>query len=151
MGLFSFVKDIGTRLFTNDAQAGEKIAEAINADNPGINGLKVEFKDSVAYLSGEAQSIAAVQKATLIAGNTQGISSVNVDGVKLPGGASAASVETDGGVQYYIIQSGDNLSKIAKHFYGDPNKYPVIFEANREVIKDANKIFPGQKIRIPAA
>ena len=52
-------------------------------------------------------------------------------------------------VEYYIIKSGDNLSKISKQFYGDPNKYNRIFEANREVIKDADKIFPGQKIRIP--
>jgi nucleoid-associated protein YgaU len=52
-------------------------------------------------------------------------------------------------VEYYIIQQGDTLSKIAQHFYGNANKYPRIFEANREVIKDANLIFPGQKIRIP--
>ena len=44
---------------------------------------------------------------------------------------------------------GDTLSAIAKKYYGDANKYPRIFEANREVIKDANLIFPGQKIRIP--
>ena len=44
---------------------------------------------------------------------------------------------------------GDNLSKIAKKFYGDPNQYNKIFEANREVIKDPNLIYPGQKIRIP--
>ena len=45
----------------------------------------------------------------------------------------------------------DTLSKIAKQYYGDANKYPRIFEANREVIKDANLIYPGQKIRIPRA
>ena len=50
-----------------------------------------------------------------------------------------------------MIVAGDNLSKIAKHFYGNPNLYPQIFEANQEVIKDPNKIFPGQKIRIPRA
>ena len=44
---------------------------------------------------------------------------------------------------------GDNLSKIAKKFYGDANQYNKIFEANREVIKDPNLIYPGQKIRIP--
>lgn len=113
--------------------------------------MKVEFRDSTVFLSGDAKSAEAVQKAVLLAGNAGGVSQVNVDGLKLPGGVSANTVETEGGVQYYIIQSGDNLSKIAKHFYGDPNKYPIIFEANREVIKDANKIFPGQKIRIPAA
>jgi len=51
--------------------------------------------------------------------------------------------------ELFLIKSGDNLSKISKQFYGDPNKYNRIFEANREVIKDANLIFPGQKIRIP--
>jgi nucleoid-associated protein YgaU len=51
-------------------------------------------------------------------------------------------------VEYYIT-SGDNLSKISKQFYGNPNKYNRIFEANREVIKNADKISPGQKIRIP--
>jgi len=51
--------------------------------------------------------------------------------------------------EYYIIQAGDTLSKIARQFYHDPNQYPKIFEANREVIKDPNLIFPGQKIRIP--
>lgn len=51
--------------------------------------------------------------------------------------------------EYYIIQKGDTLSKIAKQYYGDANAYPKIFEANREVIKDPNLIFPGQKVRIP--
>ena len=64
-------------------------------------------------------------------------------------GAQAASV--DDGTQYYVIKSDDTLSAIAKQFYGDPNKYPTIFEANREVIRDANLIFPGQKMRIPKA
>jgi nucleoid-associated protein YgaU len=54
-------------------------------------------------------------------------------------------------VEYYIIQQGDTLSKIAKQYCGDANKYPRIFEANREVIKAAHLIFPGQKIRIPTA
>ncbi len=97
------------------------------------------------------RGVDAGSRVVLIAGNTGGVSKVNVDGLKLPGGVSASTIETAGGVQYYIIQSGDNLSKIAKQFLGDASKYPVIFEANREVIKDADKIFPGQKIRIPAA
>lgn len=48
-----------------------------------------------------------------------------------------------------IIQKGDTLSKIAKQFYGDANAYQQIFEANKEVIQNPDKIFPGQKIRIP--
>lgn len=52
-------------------------------------------------------------------------------------------------VEYYEIVSGDTLSAIAKKFNGKSSLYPKIFEANREVIKDANKIYVGQKIRIP--
>ncbi|MGR8946974.1 MAG: LysM peptidoglycan-binding domain-containing protein [Gammaproteobacteria bacterium] len=52
-------------------------------------------------------------------------------------------------VEYYVIQSGDSLSKIAKQYYGDAMQYPRIFEANKEVIEDPDKIYPGQKIRIP--
>ena len=51
--------------------------------------------------------------------------------------------------QYYLIQSGDSLSKITKEFYGDAMAYTFIFEANREVIQDPNLIFVGQKIPIP--
>lgn len=47
------------------------------------------------------------------------------------------------------IVSGDTLSKIAKQFYGDANKYPEIFDANKEVIKHPDKIYVGQTIRIP--
>lgn len=53
-------------------------------------------------------------------------------------------------VSYYEIQSGDSLSKIAKNFYGDAMKYKELFAANREVIEDPDKIYPGQKIRIPS-
>jgi nucleoid-associated protein YgaU len=49
----------------------------------------------------------------------------------------------------YEVVSGDSLSKIAKHFYGDPAKYQKIFEANRDQLKDPNLIKPGQKLRIP--
>ena len=52
-------------------------------------------------------------------------------------------------VEYYVVQSGDTLGAIAKRFLGNAMKYPQIFEANREVIKDPNLIYPGQKIRIP--
>ena len=52
--------------------------------------------------------------------------------------------------QFYVVVKGDNLSKIAKHFYGDANKYPVIFEANKPMLKDPDEIFPGQSLRIPA-
>ena len=46
---------------------------------------------------------------------------------------------------------GDSLSKIAKHHYGEANKWPKIYEANRDFIKDPDLIYPGQSLRIPEA
>lgn len=63
-----------------------------------------------------------------------------------PSPAPAAAPE----VQSYTVSKGDNLSKIAKHFYGNANEWKRIFEANRDVLKDPDKIFPGQKLVIPA-
>lgn len=51
--------------------------------------------------------------------------------------------------QYYEVKKGDTLSKIAEEYYGDKMLYPRIFEANRDILKDPNKIKPGQKLRIP--
>ena len=141
MGLFDFVKEIGNKLFNRDAEAAEKIKQHIEAANPGISGLTVEFNDGVVALSGQAASAEAMEKAVLLAGNVKGVSDVKVDGLQTPPAKEK--------VEYYIIKKGDTLSAIAKQFYGKANDYPKIFEANREVIKDANLIYPGQKIRIP--
>ena len=51
--------------------------------------------------------------------------------------------------QYHVVQKGDTLSKIAEQFYGDPTLYPRIFDANRDVLVDPNRIKPGQRLRIP--
>lgn len=50
---------------------------------------------------------------------------------------------------YYTVKSGDTLSKIAQHFYGDANRYSAIFEANKPMLADPDKIYPGQTLRIP--
>jgi nucleoid-associated protein YgaU len=49
----------------------------------------------------------------------------------------------------YTVQKGDSLSKIAKHFYGDANKWKEIFEANKDTINDPDMIHPGQELKIP--
>ena len=51
--------------------------------------------------------------------------------------------------KFYTIKSGDNLSKIAKEFLGNGNKYMEIVKANKGIIDDPDKIYPGQTIRIP--
>jgi nucleoid-associated protein YgaU len=50
----------------------------------------------------------------------------------------------------YVVKSGDSLSKIAKEVLGDANRWPDIFEANKDQIKDPNMIHPGQELRIPS-
>jgi nucleoid-associated protein YgaU len=79
-----------------------------------------------------------MEKAVLLAGNVQGVGDVKAEKIQAP--------EQKAKVEYYVIQSGDTLSKIAKQYLEDAMAYPKIFEA---VIKDANLIYPGQKIRIP--
>ena len=145
MGLFDFVRNVGHKIFDKDADANDKIKKEIEASLKGVEGLTVDYDPAsgLVKLGGTATSSEALEKAVLIAGNAMGVSNVNVDAMKNPGESA--------GVEYYIIKSGDTLSAVAQHFYKDANKYPKIFEANREVIKDPNLIFPGQKIRIPPA
>jgi nucleoid-associated protein YgaU len=64
-------------------------------------------------------------------------------------GSSAAANAPQHDAREYTVRSGDTLSKIAKDFYGDAAKWPKIFEANSDVIKNPDLIHPGQKIRIP--
>lgn len=141
MNLLSFAKNIGKKLFKHEAEASEKITRYIEEDNPGVSNLEVKVENGVATLSGEASSAEALEKAILMAGNVDGISEVQADGVTAP-----AATEK---VEYYEIVSGDTLSGIAKKYYGKGSAYMRIFEANREVIKDPDKIYVGQKIRIP--
>lgn len=141
MGLFDFVKTMGKKLFDGDAEAAEKIQAHIEQDNPGVEGLQVSFEDGVVSLSGEAKSAEALEKAVLMAGNVKGVTNINVDGLTAP--------PAEAKVEYYTIVSGDTLSGLAKKYYGKAGDYPRIFEANREVIKDPDKIYVGQKIRIP--
>lgn len=144
--LFDFAKDMGKKIFTTDAEAGMNILKHIEANNPGVMPINVNFDDGVVTLSGVAKTLEAKEKAVLMAGNIAGVETVNADAVEVTEPPAAVAPQ----VQYYTIQKGDTLYAVAKEFYGNGMKYPQIFEANREVIEDADKIYPGQKIRIPA-
>ena len=141
MGLFDFVINQGKKLFGAGDDPADKIKQEIEAANPGVKNLDVKFKDGQVQLSGDAITPEAMEKAVLLAGNVQGVEKVSADQLKAP--------PQTGQVEYYTIQAGDNLSSIAKKFLGNASAYPKIFEANREVIKDPDKIYVGQKIRIP--
>ena len=74
------------------------------------------------------------------------VADISVD----PNAAPAARTAAAPSSRTYTVQSGDSLSKIAKEFYGSPGEYMKIFEANRDVLADPNRINPGQTLRIPA-
>ncbi len=143
MGLFDFASNLGKNIFEKDEDASGKIKETLEQDNPGIEDLGIDFKDGKVALSGKAKSAEAMEKAVLMAGNVKGVSDVDVSRLDAP--------EPEADVHYHVVESGDTLSGIAKRFLGDVTAYDKIFEANREVIKDPDLIYPGQKIRIPGA
>src|SRR5688500_12381439 len=73
------------------------------------------------------------------------------------GGTSTAPTATQptttpiGSGRTYVVVKGDSLSLIAKREYGDANKWRTIYEANRNLIKDPDLIYPGQELKIPGA
>lgn len=167
MGLLDFLKDSGQDLFKGkEGRQADAIKDAItHALGSNVSGLAVTFDDGKVTLKGQANSMAAKEKAALIAGNVNGVSSVNDDGLTAPaaaagtgsgmgaskGTAAGGAAGAAAGSRYYTVKSGDSLSKIAKEMYGDAGSHDKIYEANREVIgADPNKIYPGQQIRIPA-
>lgn len=143
MGLFDFAADIGKKLFNKEEDASKAVTDHIAEDNPGIEGLNVTVEDGTAKITGAASTAIAIEKAILMAGNVAGINNVNIDDVVIKEGQIAGDDE------FYVIQKGDTLWKIAENAYGNGAKYKAIIEANKEVIKHEDKIFPGQKIRIP--
>ena len=153
MGFFDFVSNAGKSLLGmgNDAEAIKKEIEESFEELP-VNGLVVEVNDGIVTLAGVAKDFETREKAILIAGNVEGISQVNADQL-----VSMEMITTSDNTEvqeipeeiFYSIVKGDTLWEIASKFYDDGTKYPHIVEANLEVIKDADLIYPGQTIRIP--
>ena len=162
MGLFSFVKEAGEKLFGHgEAQAavtaspspenvqalskaaGDAIKTYIGTMNLHVEALDVSFDAATgtATVSGVAPDQATKEKVLLCCGNVASVASVN-DMMTV----SSPAPES----QMYTVVSGDNLSKISKQFYGTANKYPQIFEANKPMLTHPDKIYPGQVLRIPA-
>lgn len=159
MGLFSFIKEAGEKLFGGkeveqaaasaapniaelNQKAGDAIKTYIEKQNLGLSGLGVTFDGATGRvtLSGSAPSEEAAEKAGLAAGNVASVSDVD-NNLEYPAGTAS---------QFHDVVSGDTLSAIAKKYYGDANKYMVIFEANKPMLSHPDKIYPGQKLRIPA-
>lgn len=139
MGLFSFLKGIGKKVMPG-REAEEITADITESLGDQVRDLRVSFDDGTVTISGTVESVAAREKAVLLAGNVEGVEKVS---------DNIAVVIPPPEPVFYTIQKGDSLSKIAKARYGDAMKWQALFEANREVIKDPDLIYPGQQIRIP--
>jgi len=151
MGMFSFLSDAGKKLFGHgdNAEAIKKEIEGSFSELP-VDGLVVSVDGDTVLLAGLAKDIATREKAILIAGNVEGVAKVNADQLVSPEIVAATNTRDLPEPVFYTIQKGDTLWAISEDFYKDGSKYPLIIEANLEVIKDADKIYPGQAIRIPA-
>ena len=149
MGLFDFIKGAGRKDKDEEDALQEQVNEAIKSnklkryvDGLGfaVENLVVKYDDGVAKVTGKAATQADREKVVLALGNTAGVAQVD-DQMEV--------VEVAELAQFYTVAKGDSLSKIAKEFYGDYKQYPVIFEANRPMLEDPDKIYPGQVLRIP--
>ncbi|PID68830.1 MAG: peptidoglycan-binding protein LysM [Flavobacteriales bacterium] len=158
MGLFSFIKNAGAKVFgigkTEEAEAAEnaakaaelakikegKLVAAISALQLNVKNLNIEVNGDKAAVTGEAKNQSTREKVVLVIGNTEGISTVDDQ-------MTTAVQEPE--AQFYTVEKGDSLSKIAKKYYGNAMKYPVIFEANKPMLTHPDKIYPGQVLRIP--
>ncbi len=143
MGFFDFVKDAGARILGkgDDNENVKKLIEEESETMP-IEGLQVEVQGDTVKLKGKAKSAEDKVKAALIAGNIEGVAKVDADELETEEPAVIDDI-------FYEVQKGDTLWRIAEIYYKDGSRYKEIFEANREVIKDPDKIYPGQMICIP--
>ncbi|WP_297323121.1 LysM and BON domain-containing protein [uncultured Bartonella sp.] len=176
MGLFNFVKSVGEKLGLGEqVPDAQSIKTALDGLNLGTENVKVAVENGKAILTGAVKDQATLEKAILAVGNLHSIESVNTDNLTVQNGASSpanpASAAQSGGSRagsmeagqpltsgqpqephFYEVKKGDTLWKIAEEVYGkghgDKNK--LIFEANKPMLKSPEKIFPGQKLRIPA-
>ena len=122
------------------------------ADNERLQFLNLHVQDNKLFIRGIAPSEEAKNKfwdqVKLVNPNADDITAdITVDSSRAMGAAAGGGQGS--GNQTYEVKSGDNLSKISKQFYGDPNEYMRIFYANRDKLKDPDKIQVGQQLVIP--
>ena len=163
MGLFSFLKNAGAALVGGNKSEPEKPAADVPAADDAmkrladqqlamrltnhvvalelkVDDLKIDVDGDKATVSGSVPSQSEREKVILAIGNVAGIASVE-DNLTVEKPEPEAT--------FYEVKSGDTLSKISKMHYGSYNKYMINFEANKPLLKDPDKIYPGQVLRIP--
>ncbi len=164
MGLFSFIKDAGKKIFgsnepsaaetANNAAAEEqKHQQQMEAIKRHVASYGINIKNlDVHYtgvgeitITGEAQNFDDYEKAALMAGNIMGISKVD-NNLTIAQQTAAPQQQS----KTHTVEKGDTLWAIAAKEYGNGAKYTEIVAANQPMIKDADEIYPGQVLRIPA-
>ncbi len=166
MGLFSFKKDAGESVMTSASdmnQQKDQILAHLKKYDLIPENMTASINGSKLNINGVVESLAEKNKILATAGNIKGISEVE-DNISVRNGngpvaragfnelnqnAEKIAVEIDKSNEFYTVKKGDYLSKIAQEVYGNGNKYPVIFEANKPMLKDPDKIYPGQVLVIP--
>ena len=154
MGFFNFVKSAGRMLGLGGGDAVQDeskpapappAAEAIHKELQGLGldarELEVKVEGDTVRIAGTAPDAETREKLILAAGNVAGIAKVE-DAIQTSAPGAPEPV-------FYTVAKGDTLSAIAKRQYGNANKYMAIFEANRPMLKDPDRIYPGQVLRIP--
>lgn len=168
MGLFSFVKSAGSALFGKDdekeiekeaqaqAPSGDEMAavreklrkakmvarmkQQLEQNGLTVDGAEISVDGDTVKISGTVEDQETREKVLLVLGNNEGIGAVD-DQLEV--------TKTEPEATFYTVERGDTLSKIAKEHYGNAMKYPVIFDANKPMLSDPDKIYPGQVLRIP--
>lgn len=150
MGLISFLGSVGNKLFgkeVEDAPAEQKQelkASALLAHVKSLGlpyqSLSIKIQQDTVTLTGEVAAQQDAEKLALAVGN--------VEGVKVVDNQLQVAVP-EPPAQYHTVEKGDWLSKIAQKYYGDPQKFEIIFEANKPMLSHPDKIYPGQVLRIP--
>jgi len=145
MSIFSFVKEAGEKLIDlltpGNANASEQLKEHISKVGLGNPSVQATVDGDKVTVTGEVGSQEEKEKILLAVGNISGVGSVD-DQITVTGPVVVAA-------KFVVVEKGDTLSAISLRVYGDANKYQKIFEANKPMLKDVNKIYPGQSLRIP--
>jgi nucleoid-associated protein YgaU len=160
MGLLSFIKEAGEKLFYHDAAAAATLSEEqlktangraadairshVEAHGLKAAGLKVIYDGMTGTVTvyGIAPDQPTKEKIVLCCGNVKNVESVNDQ--------MTAANQSEPEAQYYTVVKGDTLSRISKQYYGSPTKHNAIFEANRPMLKTPDLIYPGLMLRIPS-
>lgn len=143
MGLFTFLKDVGDKIFGGSEVKAEELKKNLDAQGLDTKDIEVHVDGDQVVLKGNVKDQETLEKAILAVGNNQGVAGVKTDDIK---------IETpDAQSVFYTVKSGDTLWKIAETQYGKGKgaQYNIIFEANKPMLKHPDKIYPGQVLRIP--